>query len=72
MPFSFPLLDFPADDRSKPNFVDINPFELDDAIPGPRVIDDDEGMGRCSPGNTSCVVILSYIWFDVPYRILVS
>jgi hypothetical protein len=39
----------------------MKPFELDEAIPGPRVIEDVEGMGRCSPGNTSCVVIFSYV-----------
>lgn len=50
----------------------MNPFELDDAIPGPRVIEDEEGMGRCSPGNTSCVVIVPYVWFDESCRILVS
>jgi hypothetical protein len=38
---------------------------LDEAIPGPRVIEDDEGMGRCSPGKTSCVVILSYVCINV-------
>jgi hypothetical protein len=39
----------------------MNPFVLDEAIPGPRVIEDEERIGRCSPGRTSCVVILSYV-----------
>ena len=45
--------------------MDINPFELDEAIPGPRVIEDDEGIGKCSPGSTSWVVIFPCVWLDV-------
>jgi hypothetical protein len=47
----------------------MNPFELDEAIPGPRVIEDEDGIGRCSPGNTSCVVILSYVCINVSYAL---
>jgi hypothetical protein len=38
----------------------MNPFEVveDDAIPGPRVILDDDKIGSDSPGKTSWVVIV--------------
>ena len=38
----------------------MNPFGVveDDAIPGPRVILDDDEIGSDSPGKTSWVVIL--------------
>lgn len=54
---------------SRPSFVDINVElepdpdlepEVDPAaeIPGPRVMELDEGIGRISPGMTICEVVI--------------
>lgn len=66
VPLSLPLLLLlfcPADDLSKPSFVETNVDEEDEeaAIPGPRVILLLEGIWSVSPGNTSCAVIVLYI-----------
>jgi hypothetical protein len=63
VPLSFPLLLLlfcPADDLSKPSFVETNVDEEagEAAIPGPNVILLLEGIWSVSPGNTSCAVIV--------------
>jgi hypothetical protein len=43
--------------------VDMNPFGVveEDAIPGPRVILEDDEIGSDSPGRTSWVVIIAAV-----------
>ena len=79
VPFSFPLeLPFAIELCSRPSFVDMNvelepdadpdlepEVEVEPAaeIPGPRVMELDEGIGRISPGITICEVVIAALGF---------
>ena len=72
VPFSFPFeLPFAIELCKTPSFVEMNVDEDPEAeadpaaeIPGPRVTELDEGIGRISPGMTICaeaiVIAVSY------------